>query len=83
LRDIDGFNGCTTLRQIEIPSSVERIGRFGFRRCGSLSVVMMSAECQLTTNKGFRQTRSFIIYEDENDVKERRSLIHLGNVGRR
>jgi hypothetical protein len=76
-QEIDGFFKCTSLCPIKIPSSVQKIRGFG--DCASLSVVTMSAGCRLTISNGFRNTRSFIVYEDENDVKEHRGRIHLGH----
>jgi hypothetical protein len=82
LREISGFEQCTSLHRIEIPSSVEVITLTVFFSCPSPRVVVIHAGCQMKRNEGLRAIRPFIVYETD-DVKASRSLFHLGVGGRR
>jgi hypothetical protein len=81
LREITGFGGCTSLCRIEIPSSVEKIGWTGFLGCTSLRVVIIRTGCRMRIHQHLRNMKPFLVYE-EDDLKQHRSLIHLG-FGRR
>jgi hypothetical protein len=54
------FGGCTSLYQIEVPSSVEGIGSDGFFQWPSLRIVVIHGRCQLKENQGLRWSKSFI-----------------------
>jgi hypothetical protein len=58
LREIDGFAGCTSLCQIELPSSVVKIGFAGFSRCTSLNEIIFLSDSDLRTIYGFAQCTS-------------------------
>jgi hypothetical protein len=79
LREISGFQLCSSLYQIEIPSSVEVIGYCGFFSCESLRVVIFWAGCRLRESERLRWKRILIQYESE-DLKEHRRVVHLGIV---
>jgi hypothetical protein len=81
LSDIYGFFECSSLSQIEIPSSVETIANFGFSGCLSLRVVFIRAGRRMQVNQGLRNIKPFLVCEND-DMKQSRSLIHLG-FGRR
>jgi hypothetical protein len=53
LKSISGFEGCTSLCRIEIPSLVEIIGFDGFRRCTSLNEIIFSSDSQIKDIQGF------------------------------
>jgi hypothetical protein len=59
LRLIGGFQKCTSLRRIEIPSSVEIIERSGFLRCTSLTEIICSSNSRLRVIYGFQECTSF------------------------
>jgi hypothetical protein len=81
LKEIDGFRECTSLCQIEIPSSVEVIGPCGFWDSLSLRVIIIRARCQLRITERLQWIRPFAHYEDE-DMKHSRLQVHLG-IGER
>jgi hypothetical protein len=82
LRRISGFCHCTSLCRIEIPSSVEVISDAGFSFCTSLHVVIIRSGCRMSDNRGLRQLKPFLVYEDD-DVKKSRRMVHLGTGERR
>jgi hypothetical protein len=59
LRKIDVFCRCTLLCRIEIPSSVEQIGEYGFSRFTSLTEVIFSSGSCLRNIDGFCKCTSF------------------------
>jgi hypothetical protein len=81
LREIDGFSESRSLSRIEILSSVETIGWYGFYGCTFLRVVIIRAGCRMRLDRHLRNMKPFLAYE-EDDLKQRRNLIHLG-FGRR
>jgi hypothetical protein len=58
LRQIHGFQCCTSLCRIEIPSSVEKIGECGFSGCRSLNEIIFSSDSHLRDISGFEKCRS-------------------------
>jgi hypothetical protein len=58
------------------------IGEYGFFECTSLRVVIIHAGCRMREAEQLRTIRPFLVYEKD-DMKESRSLIHLGVGGRR
>jgi hypothetical protein len=82
LREIRGFYGCTSLCRIDIPSSVEVILDGAFLGCISLRLVIIGGGCRLRQRGRFQNKRIFIVYEDQNDMKEGRRLSHLSIGGR-
>jgi hypothetical protein len=83
MRAIDGFNYCTSLCRIAIPSSLEEIWGDGFTNCPSLRLVIIRAGCRLKRNGGLQNARWFIVYEDEyENMKHSRRDIHLDIGGR-
>jgi hypothetical protein len=54
LREISGFQFCTSLCRIEIPSSVEWIGLNGFLGCTSLNEIVFSSDSHLREIDGFQ-----------------------------
>jgi hypothetical protein len=77
LREIAGFARCTSLCRIELPLSLEKIEYGGFCGCTSLRIVIIRAGCRMQVNQGLRNIKPFLGYE-EDDLKQRRILIHLG-----
>jgi hypothetical protein len=75
LREIFGFRNCTSLCRIEIPSSVEVIGEYGFKSCQLLRVVIFPTGCRIRMHGGLKRIKTFLVYEQE-DMKRRRRLLH-------
>jgi hypothetical protein len=70
LREISGFQVCTSLCQIEIPSSIEVIWNFGFSGCRSLNEVIFSSGSHLREISGFRQCTSLCRIEIPSSVEK-------------
>jgi hypothetical protein len=58
LKEIYGFGNCRSLSRIELPSSLEIIGEFGFYECTSLNEITFSQDSHLKTIQGIRNCRS-------------------------
>jgi hypothetical protein len=67
---------CESLCRIEIPSSVETIAIVGFSGCTGLRAVIIRAGSRMRVNRGLRNIKPFLIYEDNG--KEGRSRTYLG-----
>jgi hypothetical protein len=52
-----------------------------FFGCTSLRVVIIGTGCRLREKTGLKNIKTFIGYEDQNDVKAGRRLFHLGLGG--
>jgi hypothetical protein len=53
VKTISGFGGCISLCRIEVPSSVEVIGVYGFDKCRSLNEIVFSSGSHLRGISGF------------------------------
>jgi hypothetical protein len=53
VKKISEFRECTSLCRIEIPSSVEVIGEYGFRGCTSLNEIVFSSDSHVKEVHGF------------------------------
>jgi hypothetical protein len=69
LREISGFRGCISLCRIELPSSVEKIGLYGFHGCRSLNEVVFSSDSHLREIFGFRGCTSLCRIELPSSVE--------------
>jgi hypothetical protein len=69
LRELSGFHGCTPLCRIEIPSSVEKIGTWGFYQCTSLNEIIFSSDSHLRDISGFRNCTSLCRIEIPSSVE--------------
>jgi hypothetical protein len=69
LREIDGFQHCTSLCRIEIPPSVETIKKSGFHGCTSLIEVIFSSDSHLMAIDGFQHCISLPRIEIPESVK--------------
>jgi hypothetical protein len=58
LREINGFQHCTSLCRLEIPSTIERIGWFGFLRSTSLNKMIFSSNSHLREIDRFQHCTS-------------------------
>jgi hypothetical protein len=54
LREIDEFLQCESLRQVEIPSSVEVIGPWAFEGYAALREIIFLSDSQIREIDGFR-----------------------------
>jgi hypothetical protein len=72
LTQINGFQGCTSIRRIVIPPSVQSISRRAFSRCLSLRLIEFSGGSQLRDWSGLSGQRCFISHGD-GDLKGMRS----------
>jgi hypothetical protein len=54
LREIFGFQKCTSLCRVEFPSSLEMIGMEGFKGCTSLIELIFSSDSHLREISGFQ-----------------------------
>jgi hypothetical protein len=54
LKVIDGFQGCTSLRRVEIPASVEEIKSRSFFGCTALTEVTFARDSRLRVIHGFQ-----------------------------
>jgi hypothetical protein len=77
LKFIGGFSRCGSLRRIEIPASVEWIGHRGFvgGAAGRELVFVPGTNIQTVCNPN--PFRAFIVYADNDDVKQRRRRFQL------
>jgi hypothetical protein len=82
LRKINGFYQCTSLYQIEIPSSVEVIGMPSFAECTSLAEVIFSSESHLLEIDGFQECASLSRIEIPSSVEviESHSFYHCSSL---
>jgi hypothetical protein len=78
LREIFGFQECTSLFRIESPSSVEAIGLNGFLRCTSLTEIVFSSESHLRDISGFQECTSLCRIEIPSSVEEIRNRCFFG-----
>jgi hypothetical protein len=69
LKGISGFENCTSLCQIEIPSSVEQIGSFGFKGCKSQNEIVFSSDSHLRQIDGFAKCTSLCRIEIPSSVQ--------------
>jgi hypothetical protein len=58
VKEIDGFQKCTSLCRIEFPSSLEIIGEDSFKECISLTEIIFPADSHLKAINGFRKCTS-------------------------
>jgi hypothetical protein len=70
LRQIKGFQACTSLCRIEIPSSVEIISSNGFDHCTSLNELVFSTASHLRTIDGFQACTSLCRIEIPSSVEQ-------------
>jgi hypothetical protein len=70
LREICGFQECTSLCRIELPSSVETIMVLSFRGCTSLNEVIFSSDSHLREIDGFRKSTSLRRIEIPSSVEK-------------
>jgi hypothetical protein len=54
LTGVNGFQECTSLRQIALPPSLDIIGLLGLSECTSLMEVIFEPGSRITAIKGFR-----------------------------
>jgi hypothetical protein len=76
-----GFWGCISLNEIHFSFGSHLREIDGFYGCTSLRVVIIRAGCRVRIDQQLRHRKPFLVYE-EDDMKQCRSLIHLG-FGRR
>jgi hypothetical protein len=60
LKEICGFCVCTSLRPIEIPSSIEVIGHHGFFESATRNEIIFSSNSCLRETDGFGNCRSLM-----------------------
>jgi hypothetical protein len=70
LREISGFQHCTSLCRIEIPSSVVKIGDWGFYCCTSLNELIFSFDSHLREISGFCKCTSLCRIEIPSSVEK-------------
>jgi hypothetical protein len=70
LREISGFQYCTSLCRIEIPSSAEKIGDWGFYCCTSLNEIIFSSDSHLREISGFQHCTSLCRIEIPSSVEK-------------
>jgi hypothetical protein len=77
LREKRGFQYCTSLCRIEIPTSVEKIRSDGLDEWISLHLIIIRTGCRMRINAGLRDFNPFLVSEDDDHLKEGRSATHL------
>jgi hypothetical protein len=69
VKEICGFKGCTSLRRLEIPSSVEVISYCGFNGCTSLNELIFSSDSHVREIGGFNRCTSLCRVEIPSSVE--------------
>jgi hypothetical protein len=81
IKVIYGFQACKALRRIEIPTSVESIGGDAFSGGSSNRELIFGSGTQIRKVYDPDTIRAFVVYMEDNDIKQRRSRIHMNIPG--
>jgi hypothetical protein len=77
LRNIYGFQRCSSLTRMEIPSSVKSICSYAFSKCSPGLELIFPAGTQITEVGQPIKFMAFVVYLDNNGIKQHRRRIHL------
>jgi hypothetical protein len=80
VRVIDGITICSHPSRVEIPASVKRFGKGAFLRDCSVLELIVFPGTQIKPARRRVSRKAFVVYMDDNDMKQRRRLIHLSTL---